>query len=108
MSGSAEAVFAPVVEVQDLVVHYGNQRVLDGVSLSVQQGEIMVIMGGSGSGKSTLLRYLLGLQRPDGGTIRIFGKDIAGLDAGDLTEIVFELGLGDNVVGVDVTTTTKL
>ena len=93
MSGSAEAVFAPVVEVDDLVAYYGNQRVLDGVSLSVQQGEIMVIMGGSGSGKSTLLRYLLGLQRPDSGTIRMFGKDIAALNAGEWRALRRKMGV---------------
>jgi phospholipid/cholesterol/gamma-HCH transport system ATP-binding protein len=93
MSACAEPAFAPVLEVDDLVAHYGNQRVLDGVSLSVRQGEIMVIMGGSGSGKSTLLRYLLGLQRPDSGSIRIFGKDIAGLGAGEWRELRRKMGV---------------
>ena len=93
MSVSAESAFAPVLEVDDLVAHYGSQRVLDGVSLSVQQGEIMVIMGGSGSGKSTLLRYLLGLQRPDSGTIRMFGKDIAQLGAGEWRELRRKMGV---------------
>ena len=93
MSVSAESAFAPVLEVDDLVAHYGDQRVLDGVSLSVQQGEIMVIMGGSGSGKSTLLRYLLGLQRPDSGTIRMFGKDIAALNAGEWRALRRKMGV---------------
>ena len=51
----------PVIEVQNLVTHYGDRKILDGVSLEIQHGEIMVIMGGSGSGKSTLLRYLVAL-----------------------------------------------
>jgi len=73
---------APVVEVHDLVAHYGRREILHGVSFSVQRGEIMVIMGGSGSGKSTLLRHLLGLERPSAGSIRILGQEITRM--GDL------------------------
>lgn len=65
------------IEVEDLVADYGGRRILDGVSLQVAFGEIMVIMGGSGSGKSTLLRQLLGLQRPAAGRVRILGQDLA-------------------------------
>ena len=65
-----------VIEVRDLVAHYGSREVLHGVSLTVHEGEIMVIMGGSGSGKSTLLRHMLGLNRPTSGTIRVLGVDI--------------------------------
>ena len=54
----------PIVQVQDLVVHYGERRILDGVNLNVRRGEVLVVMGGSGSGKSTFLRCLLGLKRP--------------------------------------------
>jgi len=76
MPASASQTTRPVIEVENLVTHYGQTRILDGISMSVEPGEIMVIMGGSGSGKSTLLRYLLGLHQPDGGVIRILGKDI--------------------------------
>lgn len=70
----------PLVEVQDLVTHYGTRMILKGVSLSVHRGEILVIMGGSGSGKSTLLRHLLCLHRPTSGCIRLLGKDVNRLD----------------------------
>jgi phospholipid/cholesterol/gamma-HCH transport system ATP-binding protein len=63
------------VEVRDLVASYGARRILDGVSMEVGYGEIMVIMGGSGSGKSTLLRHLLALKTPTSGSIRILGLD---------------------------------
>lgn len=63
------------VEVCDLVASFGARRILDGVSMRVGQGEIMVIMGGSGSGKSTLLRHLLALNTPVSGSIRILGQD---------------------------------
>ena len=52
---------------------------LNGVDLTVQPGEIHVIMGGSGSGKSTLLRHMLGLRRPTSGQIRVLGKNLAGM-----------------------------
>ena len=54
----------PVIEVEDLVTHYGDRMILKGISMTVYKGEIMVIMGGSGSGKSTLFRHLLGLNSP--------------------------------------------
>jgi len=66
-----------VIEVSDLVTHYGPRKILDGVSMNVVEGEIMVIMGGSGSGKSTLLRFLMSLERQTSGTIKILGQDIA-------------------------------
>ncbi|MCB2108025.1 MAG: ABC transporter ATP-binding protein [Rhodobacteraceae bacterium] len=66
----------PVIEVVDLITHYGPREILHKISLSVRQGEIMVIMGGSGSGKSTLLNSLLGLIRPTSGQIRILGQDL--------------------------------
>ena len=62
MNAPAEKLTSTVIEVENLVTYYGEQQVLDDVSLTVNEGEIMVIMGGSGSGKSTLLRYLLGLH----------------------------------------------
>jgi phospholipid/cholesterol/gamma-HCH transport system ATP-binding protein len=84
---------APAVEVENLVAHYGSRRVLHGVSLQVQRGEIMVIMGGSGSGKSTLLRYLLGLQRPTSGRIRLLGQDITRLSAREMFALRRNIGV---------------
>ena len=46
------------VEVENLVTHYGSRKILDGVNMQVEEGEIRVIMGGSGSGKSTMLKLL--------------------------------------------------
>ena len=65
-----------VIEVKDLVAHYGEREILKGVNLDVREGEIMVIMGGSGSGKSTLLRHMLALETPTTGSIRVLGKDV--------------------------------
>jgi len=88
-----EKTATPVIEVENLVACYREQRVLDEVSLDVRAGEIMVVMGGSGSGKSTLLRYLLGLQRPDAGVIRIFGQDIGSLSSREWTGLRKKMGV---------------
>ncbi len=69
-----------VIQVRDLVCRFGDQVVLDGVNLDVNEGEVMVIMGGSGSGKSTLLRHMIGTFIPDGGTVTMYDDDLASLD----------------------------
>ena len=55
------------------------QKVLNGVSLSVQRGETLAVLGRSGTGKSVMLRIIIGLEKPDSGSVRIHGRDIAGL-----------------------------
>lgn len=82
-----------VVEVTNLVTHYGSRKILDGVDMSVHKGEIMAIMGGSGSGKSTLLRHLLGLKKPTSGTVRVLGKDLAGISSKDMYALRREMGV---------------
>jgi phospholipid/cholesterol/gamma-HCH transport system ATP-binding protein len=66
----------PVVEVSDLRKSFDSNEVLRGVSFALARGETLVIMGGSGSGKTVLLRLMAGLIRPDGGRIRVFGRNI--------------------------------
>lgn len=82
-----------VIEVRDLVTHYGGRKILRGVNLDIRAGEVMVIMGGSGSGKSTLLRYLLGLNIPTSGEIRILGQDINKISADELFELRRKMGV---------------
>lgn len=78
-----------VLQTRNLKKYYGsgeNQvRALDGVNLSVEQGEFVAIVGTSGSGKSTLLHMLGGLDRPTGGTVTVEGKDIFSLKDEALT-----------------------
>jgi putative ABC transport system ATP-binding protein len=78
----------PVVEVHDLIKTYpgAGVRALDGVSVAVGRGTFCAVMGPSGSGKSTLLQCAAGLDRPDSGTVRLAGEDIARLREPRLTE----------------------
>ena len=82
-----------VIEVENLVTHYGAREILHGINLSVRRGEIMVVMGGSGSGKSTLLRYLLGLNKPTSGHIRLLGQDITEMNAQQLHAMRKNMGV---------------
>ena len=83
----------PVIEVHDLVTHYGDRKILDGVSLEIQQGEIMVIMGGSGSGKSTLLRHLMALEKATSGSIKLLGNEISALSQTELYALCRKIGV---------------
>jgi len=82
-----------IIEVDDLVTHYGEREILKGVSLQVMEGEIMVIMGGSGSGKSTLMRHMLGLEVPTSGCIKLLGKDITIATALEMYELQKDMGV---------------
>jgi phospholipid/cholesterol/gamma-HCH transport system ATP-binding protein len=90
---STSAAPEPVIEVENLVTHYGSRRILQGVSMKVNQGEIMVILGGSGSGKSTLLRHLLRLERPTSGSIRLLGRELAEMSDVEIAEFSRKLGV---------------
>ena len=83
----------PILEVIDLVAHYGDQLVLDGVSFDVRRGEIFLIIGGSGCGKTTLLKHMNGLLRPSSGHVRYEGVDITRLDEDDLAQVQRSIGL---------------
>lgn len=68
----------PAIEVRDVVKHYGANKVLDGVSLTVAPGEVVVLCGPSGSGKSTLLRCVNGLEAIDSGSVLVEQRQISG------------------------------
>ncbi|MDH5748061.1 MAG: ABC transporter ATP-binding protein [Rhodospirillales bacterium] len=82
-----------VIEVRDLVTHYGARKILDQVTLDIHQGEIMVIMGGSGSGKSTLLRYMLGLEHATSGRINVLGQELGALGVKEMFELRKKTGV---------------
>jgi putative ABC transport system ATP-binding protein len=79
----------PLLETRDLRKHYQMGatvvRALDGVSIDVQQGEFVGLLGTSGSGKSTLLNLIAGLDRPTSGSLRIFDQDLAKMSSEELS-----------------------
>jgi phospholipid/cholesterol/gamma-HCH transport system ATP-binding protein len=83
----------PIISVRDLVVEYDGRRVLDGLNLDIEPGQITVLLGGSGSGKSTLLRQILGLERPKSGSISIQGTDITRCSPADLKKVRRSIGV---------------
>ena len=80
------------VQVKTLHKSFGEQAVLNGISLQVRPGETLSILGQSGTGKSVLLKLIVGLQVPDSGSICIHGKEIAGLPLDQLNEIRKKIG----------------
>ncbi len=64
----------PVIELAQVSVHYGQRAVLQDISLTVYQGEMIAVLGPNGAGKSTLLKLLLGLLRPSTGQVRVLGQ----------------------------------
>ena len=65
-----------LLAVRDLDVHYGRVHAVRGVSLHLQRGEIVAVVGANGAGKSSLLRAMLGIERPTGGRVQFEGRDI--------------------------------
>jgi phospholipid/cholesterol/gamma-HCH transport system ATP-binding protein len=82
----------PAVAVEDLHKSFGSQKVLNRISLTVSRGETLAVLGRSGTGKSVLLRLIIGLEKPESGSILIHGQDIAGLGLDQLGEIRMKMG----------------
>ncbi|WP_443191537.1 ABC transporter ATP-binding protein [Pseudomonas indica] len=68
-----------LIEVRGLVNRFGSQTVHDGLDLDIRRGEILGVVGGSGTGKSVLLRSIVGLRRPNAGSVRVFGENLLAL-----------------------------
>lgn len=73
-----------MIEIRGLTKSFGGRPVLDRVDLDVAQGETLVVIGRSGTGKSVLLKHVLGLMKPDAGTIAVFGQRLDQLNREDL------------------------
>ena len=82
-----------MIEVRQLRKRFGDQQVLDGVDLTIEQGESLVIIGRSGGGKSVLLKHLVGLTHPDSGQVLVEGQDIAQLDERELLGVRRKFGM---------------
>lgn len=75
---------AAMLEIKDLHVYYGAIHAIKGISLTVNEGEIVTLIGANGAGKSTTLRTISGLLAPRGGSVSFLGKDISGAPAQDI------------------------
>jgi phospholipid/cholesterol/gamma-HCH transport system ATP-binding protein len=83
---------AAVIAVEGLRKSFGSQTVLSGISLTVNRGETLAVLGRSGTGKSVLLRLIIGLEKPDSGSVLIHGQDIAGLALDQMGAIRKKMG----------------
>lgn len=81
------------ISIRNLVVDYGQRRILSDVNLDIPMGQIMVIMGQSGAGKTTLLRCLLGLKKPTSGSLHILGTDIASASLREINKVRIQMGV---------------
>ncbi|MDB6085172.1 MAG: iron transporter ATP-binding protein [Gammaproteobacteria bacterium] len=84
---------APVIRIHGLANRFGAQVVHDGLDMEVRPNEIFGVVGGSGAGKSVLLRTILGLRRPDGGTVEMYGENMQQLSRGRRAALVRRYGV---------------
>jgi phospholipid/cholesterol/gamma-HCH transport system ATP-binding protein len=84
---------SPKISLRGVVKSFGPKKVLQGIDLDVQEQESMVVIGGSGSGKSVLLKCILGLMRPEQGSIRIDGEEVVGLSDRERSRVMRKFGM---------------
>lgn len=83
----------PIIEIRDLQAKYGEQTVLDGISVDIFPGEITVILGGSGCGKTTLLKNMLRLYEPTAGSVKFWGEETLEMDENRFYEVLKRTGM---------------
>lgn len=83
----------PKIKLTDVHKSFGPKRVLDGIDLSVARGESVVVIGGSGTGKSVMLKCILGLLRPETGSILVDGEEVVGMKAKDRDRVMGKFGM---------------
>jgi phospholipid/cholesterol/gamma-HCH transport system ATP-binding protein len=84
---------SPKISLRGVTKSFGPKKVLQGIDLDVAKGESTVVIGGSGSGKSVLLKCILGLMRPDAGSIRIDGEETVALADGGRADVMRKFGM---------------
>lgn len=82
-----------MIEYKNIIKSFGSRRVLNGISFSVKEGEILFILGTSGTGKSVLLKNTVGLLKPDSGSILFDGDDITPYSEEELLEVRKKCGM---------------
>ncbi len=84
---------SPKISLRGVHKAFGPKKVLQGIELDVAPGESMVVIGGSGTGKSVLLKCILGLMRPDNGSIKVDGEETADLSSRDRARVMRKFGM---------------
>jgi len=82
-----------MIRLQSVKKSFGSKVVLDGLTLDVRKGESLVVIGGSGTGKSVMLKCILGLLRPDGGSIMVDGQEVTNLREKDRDRLLQRFGM---------------
>ncbi len=83
----------PMIELKDVYKSFGPKTVLNGVNLCVERGSSLVVIGGSGTGKSVMLKCVLGLLRPEKGSIKVDGREVVGLSERDREQVLKKFGM---------------
>jgi phospholipid/cholesterol/gamma-HCH transport system ATP-binding protein len=83
----------PKISLRGITKAFGTKQVLRGIDLDVAPGESVVVIGGSGTGKSVLLKCILGLMKPDSGSIRIDGEETTDLSDAERTRVMRKFGM---------------
>lgn len=76
-----------MIKIENLTRYFDHLKVLDDISLEIKKGEFFCLMGGSGAGKSVFLKHLIGLLKPDSGSVNIDGQNVTGLGEDELLDI---------------------
>jgi phospholipid/cholesterol/gamma-HCH transport system ATP-binding protein len=83
----------PIIQVESITAAYDDTVILKDVSLYVNRGEVLAILGGSGCGKSTLMKQMIGLEKPVAGRVLIDGRDIVTAEGDERLEILRQIGV---------------
>ena len=90
---TAAAAADPAIRIRGLCKAFGRNRVLDGLDLDIGRGESLAVIGGSGTGKSVLVKNVIGLMRPDSGSVEIDGVETVGLSGRARDDILGRFGV---------------
>ena len=97
-----------MLKVTDLVSSYGNIKALKGISLEVQKGEIVSLLGANGAGKSTLMKSILGMVTIEGGSVQFKGQELVGKKSHEIVPMGISLVPEGRKIFVDVTVEKNL